>query len=739
MNEHDPLTQLADLMGIVPSYWDIFGGYHETAEETKRVLLQAMGYDVSTKDATLESLKRTDRRRWGRLVRPVRVLRANGPPLTVPLYVPREKMTCEIRWRLLQEDGAEYAGRFLPEQSQPSASHNLDDTEIYEVPFELPVNPPAGYHRFDVSIGETKQSCKLIVAPPAAYRPPWTQTEETQTEERKWGWACALYALRSDRNWGIGDYSDLGRFAAAALGADTIGINPLHSLFLQKPEDASPYSPSSRIFLNPLYIDVAAAESYLQGNAVQHLCASDKISSAVRTARDTSHVDYDAVAKIKISALEVLFAEFTKRHPPGPTESPQRQAFTSFIREGNATLNRFALFEAVQEHFDKQPWPQWPPGFERPESPAAKQFAQDNRERIEFHAFLQWIGNRQLGAAAKRCKEAGMAIGLYRDLAVGLNPNGGDVWSDQDAYALNARIGAPPDALNNEGQDWGLPPFLPDELRDRAYEPFIKMLQANMQFAGALRIDHVMGLQRLFWLVPGETKTPGAYVTYPLDDLLGILALESQRNRCMIIGEDLGTVPDGFRERMDAEGILSYRVLFFERYQDGLYKRPDQYPRHSMSISSTHDMPTIHGYWGGHDVLQRRDIGMLKTNDDVLNAAAERDHEKKLLTAALQDQALLQTSPTGQDDQTLPHHLVPAIQRFLARTPSLLMLANIDDALLENDQLNIPGTVFEYPNWRRKLSVPVEKFSTDPRVKDVAKAISSERPPVNPEAVSGPK
>jgi len=722
MNGPTPLARLAERMGIEPSYWDISGRLHETTAESQRALLVAMGCDVSSDDAIGQELHEEEARQWARCLPPVCVSRTGAGPGQIDIRMPARILARYARWKLVTESDEEFGETFLPAALDQTGARVVDGSEIVSLRLSLPYPLPEGYHRLYLDGGERQGCCRVIVAPPTAYRPHWIVNGR-----RQWGWTCALYGLRSEKNWGIGDFSDLGLLAGASHGASVIGLNPLHSLFTASPEDASPYSPSSRVFLNPLYIDITAVDGFASSEAARRLADSPEARVSLASARQASRVDYTRVTKLKIASLDALYGHFSACHPLSPSPDLRRQAFSRFLEEGGEALQRFSLYEALQEHFNLSSWTAWPAAYQRPDSPAVAAFARTHADRLDFFAYVQWQADEQLAAAAGRCADAGMSVGLYRDLAVGANPFGADVWCEQDLYAQGARIGAPPDAFNANGQDWGLPPLHPSRLRQAEYEPFVRTVRANMRHAGALRIDHAMALQHLFWLIPDQDTAAGAYVSYPFDDLLGILALESQRSQCIVIGEDLGTVPDGFRARMSAEAILSYCVLFFERHQNGLYRRPDIYPKQSVSIALTHDMPTIRGYWQGTDLAQRREIGLISSEDALRLEEDSRENDKRLLLAALGDQDLLPKSDSGIDPAPDLHLLVEAMQRYLARTPSCIMLANMDDALLETDQLNMPGTVLQYPNWRRKLSMPIERFARDQFIASLARAIAAER------------
>lgn len=720
------LDRLASLAGIEDFYWDIFGNVHQANPETKLSILSAMGFDVGSEQTLADSLREFDERPWRYPLAPVYVVRRSGDGLSVTLSLPRVFWENTLRWKVVLENGEEVTGDFRPSDREFGETRKIDGETVARLDLILPESFPDGYHRLSVAgAGEPTRSI-LIVAPPKAYAPSWLSQGK-----RLWGIACHLYALRSEGNWGIGDFSDLAdlsRIASEFEGA-AVGINPLHALFSVHPDRASPYSPSSRIFLNPLYIDLTRIPEFQDSNEVRMIVDSEGFSERLNKARDASHVDYQLVSATKMAVLKCMHDFFTERHPPGLRDDPRRANFDAFVEEGNEPLRRFTLFQALHEHFEGRPWSQWPGNYRRPDSDVAGNFAIANHRRLEFHAYLQWLAERQLAEAAEACAGADMEVGLYMDLAIGADPNGADTWGEPTAIVHGVRFGAPPDAFNANGQDWGMPPFHPHKLKEKAYRPFIDMLRANMRHAGALRIDHVMGLMRLYWMPPGENAGQGAYVRYPFDDLLGILALESVRNKCLVIGEDLGTVPEGFRERMTKEGGLSYRVMRFERHPDGLFKRPESYPSLSLATAATHDLSTIKGHWLGLDLGLKRDLGLYRADKDERADEISRARERNLLIAGLKDQGVIPEGfpEEGAEEEETARRLIIAVERFLARSPSQLLKVNLDDLLEEANQLNLPGTVGEYPNWRRKNSRPLEAMPHISFVNEVIRAVKSER------------
>jgi (1->4)-alpha-D-glucan 1-alpha-D-glucosylmutase len=548
---------------------------------------------------------------------------------------------------------------------------------------------------------------------------------------RLWGLTVQLYSLRSQRNWGIGDFTDLAQLVelTAAAGGDVIGLNPLHALFPDNPSHISPYSPSHRGFLNVLYIDVEAVPGFSACETARRRLASADFQARLQALRDTGVVDYVGVARAKFDILRALFDH-------ARANSGACLAGFALWREARGeTLERHTLFEALQAHFRAQDetvwgWPAWPEEYRDPDSPAVAAFAAEHATDLDWHAWLQWLADEQLAAVATRASELGMAIGLYRDLAVGASPGGSEVWCWQDVFADGASTGAPPDELNLLGQDWGLPPFVPHRLRDVAYAPFIEVLRANMRHAGALRIDHVMALMRLFWVPRDVPATEGAYVAYPFDDLLGLVARESTQAGCLVIGEDLGTVPPGFRERLFDAGVLSYHPLLFERYPDGQFRLPADMPPQALVAASTHDLPTLAGLWQGVDIEVRTQLHLFPSDELRQRLTTERAWDRGRLLWALKRENLL---PAGvdKDPAALPQltsEVIAAIHAYLARSPAQLMVVQPEDIFGVAEQINVPGTLeHQHPNWQRKLPLSLEDWPEDDRFRQTVAALKAGR------------
>ena len=552
----------------------------------------------------------------------------------------------------------------------------------------LPEGLATGVYRLEVTdSASTTENVPLIVAPARAFGGDF---------DRCWLLAVQLYGVRSRRNWGIGDFTDLQGLIELAhrLGADGVGLNPLHALFDDRPGDCSPYSPNSRLFLNALYIDVEKLSEF---------SFDPETSVALTRIRAFDVVDYVAVADLKWRALRAGFVAF-KAH----AEPTQRREFDRFRHERGPLLLRFACFEALRHEFTG-PWWEWPQEWRQPDDAACADLRTGAREAdIEFVEFVQWIADRQLGAASDLAEKLGMKVGLYLDVAVGVQPDGFDAWNEQIAISRHLGVGAPPDPLNTAGQSWGLAGFNASGLEQQSFAPFAEMLRASMRHAGAIRLDHVLGLKRLYLVPHGFSAADGVYVQMPFEALLAVTAQESVANRCVVIGEDLGTVPEGFRAQMADWGIWSYLVMMFERDDSGAFRDVDHYWSNALITFNTHDLSTFAGWRGFHDLKVKRSLGI-----DPGESDEARWHALAML------------------DDVLRHHEIPghdlySVVQFLTRTKSRLLAISLEDLLRLIDQPNIPGTVHEHPNWRQRIPVSLEHIASAIDV-DALRAATRER------------
>ncbi|MBP2473203.1 4-alpha-glucanotransferase [Crossiella equi] len=559
----------------------------------------------------------------------------------------------------------------------------LEDGTRRDLPDGLPGDLPLGWHSLHLDGSETT----VVVAPRALPRPP-----------RAWGWMLQLYALRSEDSWGIGDLADLTEFTTLAgeQGADVVLLNPLHAMTPSHPVEASPYSPSSRRFANPLYLRVEDTEEYRSAHPALRLEVD-----ALRPPAGAGRIDYDAVWTAKAAALELLWRKAE------PTAEPVDPA-----------LLDFATFCALAEEHGPR-WRSWPVELRHPASPAVAAARVALADRVGFHVWLQKLCGQQLAAAQRAARQAGLRVGLVHDLAVGVANEGADSWALQDVLAAGVTVGAPPDAFNQQGQDWALPPWRPDRLVATGYAAYRDMLRAVLRHSDGIRIDHILGLWRLWWVPPGGSPREGAYVRYDADAMLGILALEAQRAGAVVIGEDLGTVLPEVTDSLAEHNVLGSAVLWFQRDPDaeGEPMLPaHRYPERATASVSTHDLPTAAGFLRGEHVRVRAELGLL---DDL---AAEQQR------AARERQELLDLLRTGgflpaDDGQPEEVQVVHAMHAFLAATPSRFVLVSPYDVLREPRQPNLPGTVDVYPNWRIPLPVTVRELMGDPEVRRIIRTV----------------
>jgi 4-alpha-glucanotransferase len=573
----------------------------------------------------------------------------------------------------------------------------------------------------------------LIVTPKACYK-----QEQIEHGKKMWGPSVQLYTLRTQHNWGMGDFGDLKQLVAdiASRGGDFVGLNPIHSLFPANPEGASPYSPSSRRWLNILYIDVSSVPEFALSVEAQQQVGSAEFQQRLQKARDSHWVNYTEVADLKLSVLPLLFDEFKKRHLDKNSE--RAQAFLAFVEEGGDSLMHQAAFDALHAKLHAQDsnvwgWPVFPEEYRRFESGAVKKFIEQNQDQVHLYMYLQWVADTQINEAQALAEEKGMSVGLYRDLAVGVADSGAETWADEGNLILDASIGAPPDILGPLGQNWGLPPLNPQVLRATGYDAYVQLLRANMKHCGALRIDHVLGLLRLWWIPKGEDATNGAYIYYPVEDMLAILALESHRHQCSVIGEDLGTVPDEIVEILRDAGVHSYKVFFFETSEeDGGFISPAHYAEQSMSALCTHDMPTLRGFWHCDDLKMGQELGLYPDPEQLEVLFANRLECKQGILDSVAWHGYLPEG-VGRDAQYVPmdSYLAEALQLHVAAGASTLLSVQLEDWLEMDKPVNIPGTVDEYPNWRRKLSMNLDEVFAQEGVNRIAKKLTEVRAKVS--------
>lgn len=707
------VEELAALMGIAPSYHDIWGNLHITPPETKEALLKAMG--IKDPDSALGEIRL---RPWNRLLEPVLVVQERSQPSSVSVHFPlsREEEDSAVLEAALEDEGG-CTETFLIKGITPAETRQIEGTRYArsEIPLERPRE--TGYHSLRVKVKTASRelggTMRLIVAPEKCFVP----------DVHTWGISVNLYSVRSEANWGTGDLGDLRklvRWAGKELGAGFVGLNPLHATTNQPPSGISPYSPISRLYRNPLYIDM---EGVLRDYpAAREAAEREAFKAELSALRDGEFIDYRRAASLKGHVLRAAFGDFLKWH----MEKGSREALDlmEYIRDEGRPLEDFATFMAIGDYMAAEG--ARPEACRDCDAPGVEAFRDEHSDDVLFHQFLQWLIHRQMEDVRREAD--GMAIGIFNDLAVGSVGEGSDAWSHPGLFATGVSAGAPPDAFSPGGQLWYFPPLIPERLRESGYELFIQTIRKNLRDARALRVDHSLGLFRLFWVPEGKEPVEGTYVRYPYEDLLGIIALESARSGSAVIAEDLGTVGEEVREQLERHGMLSYRLFYFERdWSTGAFLPPEAYPPLSISAVTTHDLPTLRGFWAGRDIEVKRGLGLYRDEEDLKMDTAVRERDRELMLSALEAALPGDVAENAREDPHMTPGLSLSIHRFLARTPSALVAANLDDIIFEKDQQNLPGMLASHPNWSRKSGKSLEEILMSPHALELARMYKEEK------------
>jgi 4-alpha-glucanotransferase len=721
------LEQLVEYRGIESNYNDAWGRPTSIESATKSKLLSAMGYSVDEPDLLLKQVHDSSNQTWLSVLNPVQVLRIEEH-LQIVVRLPIELVTDDYVAKVSTEMGGVFEHPFVPIDGQLANVAHIEDIEFQEYLIDIPMQLPLGYHTLSIVIDDdVLGSMRLIIAPSSCFKP------KVLTEgEKVWGLSVQLYCLRSDHNWGIGDFSDLSFLVEklAKQGAQFVGLNPIHALYPSNADACSPYGPSSRRWLNFIYIDVTTLDGYQQ-DSTQAIVNDVSFQQQLQNARAADLVDYPLVTKLKLDALEKVFEYQNSQYLSKNTRL--NKVFKAFVADGGDSLQTLAVYDALQESLAAQQkpfsgWPVFPTEFSDFHNPAVKTFTKKHAKRVKFFLWLQWQAALQLEMANQVAQKSNMLIGLYRDLAVGVSEGSAEIWGNKALYCTEASVGAPPDILGPLGQNWGLPPMDPEKLFEQQYQPIIEMFDANMRATGALRIDHVMALLRLWWVVKGDDAKKGGYVYYPVDDLLAILALESHRHQSLVIGEDLGTVPDEIRAKLADNGVYSYRVFFFEQAPDGGFFSPSHYPEQSMSTLTTHDMPTLAGYWHCDDLTLGKELGIYPAEDILSALYASRHHNKQSILDTLHGHHSI-NDEVGRDvhNVSMCKALNFGMQLHMASGSSALLSLQLEDWLEMDKPVNIPGTCNEYPNWRRKLTRNLQDIFNDSSLNELAANLTEAR------------
>ncbi len=697
----EPLLELAGRYGVVPDFWGFDGSHRQVREETLVAVLGALGVDASTPERVDVALGNAEDEIWRRMLPPVVVVRA-GTAVPVAVHV---------------DDGAPVSVWLDLDPEEGGGRRGLDQLDVYVPPrtvdgravgratVELPGDLPLGWHTMVAESDAQTASCTVVVVPARLELPAGLEGRPAL------GLMAQLYSVRSEQSWGLGDLADLrdlAWLAARRASADFLLVNPLHAAEPVPPLTPSPYLPTSRRFVNPIYVRVEDVPETAYLPAAERTLVEWQAEAARPLNQDPGPIDRDAVWTAKKVALEVVFA--------APRSTARQAQFEAFRAAQGRGLEDFATWCALTEHIGGAPWP---PELHDHTSEAVRALRVELADRVTFHCWLQWVADEQLAAAQRAARSAGMRLGIMHDLAVGVHPEGADAWAMSDVFAHGVSVGAPPDMYNQQGQDWSQPPWRPDALARAAYRPYRDMLRTVLRHAGAIRIDHIMGLFRLWWIPAGNGAQHGAYVRYDHEAMVGILCLEAHRAGAVVIGEDLGTVEPWVRDYLSDRGLLGTSVMWFERSADD-FRPPEEYRRLTLATVTTHDLPPTAGYLAGEHVELRERLGLL--TEPVEKVRADAWQERRELLDLLGRRGLVGADPSERQ-------VVEAMHRLLLASPAVLLGISLADAVGERRAQNQPGTDTEYPNWKVPLAdsaqrlVTLETLFSHPRLRSLVAAL----------------
>lgn len=685
MSMDEQRARLIEALGILPFYYDIHGVRHEASPEAIDALLQTLGVT----DSTLDDLAR---RPWNEFIAPAMCVSVNSQPSNIPLHIQLDEGSARIHCTISDEKGR--IEHLTIDEAWPDADAVIDGQRHVRVLLPNLTDRAMGYYWVTVECRSHRRTyhgrMRLIIGPDQCHLPASPTS----------GITTSLYALRSDSDWGVGDMGSLSemlRMVRDTMGGGFVGINPLHATTNTLPYGISPYASVSRLYRNAIYIDV---------QRVMKLCKvrlPRGYKARIKSLREAQFVQYEEVFSLKMSVLRTCYVRFLRRKP--------EQDFADYVEAEGHELDMYATFSAITDivrrgHPDIYSWRQWPAELHTPEG--LREFKRRHKVRIGFYKFLQWQLDRQLRDAVP----PDMPIGIYNDLAVGSSADGSDAWAYQDVFASGISAGAPPDDFNMNGQSWGFPPLLPAKLRESGYELFIQTIRRNLAHAGALRIDHAIGLFRIYCVPDGMSPKAGVYLTYPSEDLLRIIALESVRAKAVIIAEDLGTISDDIRDALKRYGMLSYRLFYFERdWERGTFLPPEKYPELALAAVTTHDLPTLAGYWSGHDINVKHALGIYHDEEARQHDIADRARVRQAMLDSVSHRLPEALSRDATAMPEMSSELCHAIYGHLSDSPSLMVSVSIEDVLGLIEQQNMPGTVDEHPNWQRRLPLEISKIA----------------------------
>jgi 4-alpha-glucanotransferase len=710
----EPLVQLADAHGVASDFWDFDGTRRQVRASTLVAVLEALGVPASSPERVDVSLEHARDDGWRQMLPPTVVVR-QGETAQVPVHV-TDGAAVEVRVELEAEPSG-HGGRHARRTARPSRPlrqldehvepRTVDGRLVGRATFEVPADLPLGWHDLHAVCEGSQARATLVVAPQRLELP------AAVAERPAWGFMAQLYSVRSRASWGVGDLADLtdlAWLAAHEAGADFVLVNPLHAAEPRTPMTPSPYLPTSRRFVNPLYVRVEDIRETAYLSAADRSLVEWAFDPVRSASTDPGPVDRDAAWEAKKAALEVVFT--------APRSTARQASLDAFRAEQGQGLEDFATWCALVDHYGER---DWPPGAQDPAGATVAALRDELSDRVDFYCWLQWVADEQLRVAQRTAREAGMAVGIMHDLAVGVHPEGADVWANRTVLATGVSVGAPPDMYNQQGQNWSQPPWHPKELARAGYAPYRDMLRTVLRHAGAIRIDHIIGLFRLWWIPGGARADAGAYVRYDHEALVGILCLEAHRAGAVVIGEDLGLFEPWVRDYLAERGVLGTSVLWFERTEDGAPLPPEDYRPLALATVTTHDLPPTAGYLAGEHVELRDRLGVL--NEPVSEVRRKARAERDAMVAFLAERDLVGDDPSERE-------LVEALHRVIRRTPAVLLGVSLADAVGERRSQNQPGTNTEYPNWKVPLGdasgnvVLLEDLFDSARLRSLAAAMN---------------
>ncbi len=724
------LNDISKQLGIIDSFIDPSTGITYVADKkSKQAICTALGYNVSTNEAMAATLRRLEHEAWEQTVPPcLTAYPSEIKPLIFEMTLPADEADNQIPFTLEYENNTTCAGSFWFHDMPLIAEKNLDGTHWQKRRIYLFIDADLGYHRMVFRINTEKSvTMHLIIAPESCYMPPFAEQGH-----RLFGFPIQLYALRSDTNWGIGDFTDLQHLIPKAqnLGASLIGVNPLNVLYADSPDEASPYCASSRLFLNPLYADLDLVPEAATSEAFKALKSGLDFQKAYHLARENPLVQYKIVADLKYKSFKVLHEEFLATcfdRNKNPTNE-RGEKFVSFCKQYGKDLINYATFQLLREHFIargiRAVWWEWKEEYRNPESATIQKFQESHASEISLIQYRQFVASEQYDNTVQAFKESGMPLGLYTDFPVGVGENSAEVWSDQSVFLQSVTAGAPSDVFNKKGQDWSLAPFNPIRLAETGFVAYRRVIVSAMRGAGAVRLDHAFGLERLYLRVKNAT---GAYLRYPYKTLMGIVALESHRHRCLVIAEDLGTPPVGFCEKMCVAKALSFKIAHYQKYDNSMMP-PTDYNYMSLIATGTHDLPSYTAFWKGLDLELARSMKTITTAQYQLHKKKRTMERQSFIDAFYQFELPMPVRDGLRiNARQVPEWFIPNIYRFLSSTNSMILLVRFEDLLEQDEQLNLPGTCMEYPNWRYKLPYTINVMCSNPAVREICRSISFDR------------